>query len=269
MRTRCRTSRIPSAELLKFEKELLGFYITSHPSPSTRPRSNATAPRPTRSSHTCAEGIEVTIGGMINRVKNSVTKNGRSAGMKMAMITLEDLEGQMDGVCFAETYEKFAAWIKTEQIVFLRGKIDRRRETPSIVVNDVIPVEESVAKLTTNVGIKLDRVRHTPTIMPELKGILSKHKGTRDVYLQVATDAGRKVSTEAQPRTVHQTISGTGRDLQRLLGSGASSSAARAHGESAPLRQQQLFKETQAESEPEPASDSAEAMVTDAARMDA
>ena len=40
---------------------------------------------------------------MINRVKKSVTKNGRSAGMSMAMITLEDLEGQIDGVLFAET----------------------------------------------------------------------------------------------------------------------------------------------------------------------
>ena len=50
-----------------------------------------------------AEGTEVTIGGMINRVKKVITKNGRIAGQKMAIITLEDLEGQIDGVILAET----------------------------------------------------------------------------------------------------------------------------------------------------------------------
>ena len=36
------------------------------------------------------------IGGMIARVKKVVTKNGRSAGMQMAIITMEDLDGQID-----------------------------------------------------------------------------------------------------------------------------------------------------------------------------
>ena len=46
--------------------------------------------------------------------------------------------------------------------MFLRGKIDRRRETPSMVVNDLVPIEEAIPRLTTSLGLKLDPLRHTP-----------------------------------------------------------------------------------------------------------
>ena len=137
------------AELLKFEKELLGFYISSHPLTEHQGALQNFSTASTKEALVCSEGTEVTIGGMINRVKKSVTKNGRSAGMSMAMITLEDLEGQIDGVLFAETYadvlKKYPDAISPERIVFLRGKIDRRRETPSIIVADAIPVEDAIA----------------------------------------------------------------------------------------------------------------------------
>src|SRR5205807_2205668 len=94
---------LPDAELLKFEKELLGFYITSHPLTEHQVAVEHYSTASSKEATTCSEGTEITIGGMINRVKKSVTKNGRSAGMMMAMITLEDLEGQIDGVLFAET----------------------------------------------------------------------------------------------------------------------------------------------------------------------
>src|SRR5690349_16570854 len=79
---------LPDAELLKFEKELLGFYISSHPLTEHQVALEHFSTASTREAMNCSEGTEVTIGGMINRVKKSVTKNGRSAGMTMAMITL-------------------------------------------------------------------------------------------------------------------------------------------------------------------------------------
>src|SRR5262249_52646427 len=85
---------LPSADLLKFEKELLGFYITSHPLTEHQNSLEQYSTATTRETMHLSEGSEVTIGGMINRVKKSVTKMGRSAGMQMANITLEDLEGQ-------------------------------------------------------------------------------------------------------------------------------------------------------------------------------
>src|SRR5207248_1732713 len=71
---------IASADLLKFEKELLGFYITSHPLTEHQATLERYSTHSAKDALNVSEGTEVTIGGMINRVKTSITKNGRSAG---------------------------------------------------------------------------------------------------------------------------------------------------------------------------------------------
>ena len=138
---------LPDAELLKFEKELLGFYISSHPLTEHQLRLEHFSTATTRDVATMAEGTEVTIGGMLGEVKKRMTKNGRSAGMPMAIIKLEDLEGQLEATIFADSLadilKRHPDAIAPESFLFIKGKIYRRRETPGVIVNDVIPVAES------------------------------------------------------------------------------------------------------------------------------
>src|SRR4029453_1459305 len=166
-----------------------------------------------------------TLGGMINRGKKVITKNGRSAGMPMAIITLEDLEGQIDGTLFAETYaevcQRYPDAVAAESIVFVRGKVDRKRETPSLLVNEVIPVAESVARLTTAVALKLDPARHAPDVVAQLESLLKRHKGNTEVFLQVATSPAQKVVMRLdRDRSVRPTTQLVD-DLELLLGGGA------------------------------------------------
>jgi DNA polymerase-3 subunit alpha len=188
---------LPNAELLKYEKEFLGFYITSHPLTEHQATIDRYTTHTTRDAMGCGEGAEVTIGGMISRVKKTVTKNGRSAGMQMAMITLEDLDGQIDGVLFAETFadvnQKYPDAVAAESIVFIKGKVDKRRETPSIVVNEVLPVGESIPRMTTSIVLKFDDTRHNADVIGELRERLRKHAGRTPVFAQVATRPGQSV----------------------------------------------------------------------------
>jgi DNA polymerase-3 subunit alpha len=216
---------LPDAELLKFEKEFLGFYISSHPLTEHQVALEHYSTASTREAANCAEGTEVTVGGMINRVKKVVTKNGRSAGMPMAIITLEDLEGQIDGTMFAETYaeicQKYPDAVSAESIVFVRGKVDKKRETPSLLVNEVIPIAESVARLTTAVALKLDPLRHARDVVSQLEPLLKRHKGNTEVFLQVATTPTQKVVMRLdRERSVRPTPALVD-DLEMLLGSGA------------------------------------------------
>ena len=36
-----------------------------------------------------------------------------------------------------------------ESICFVRGKVDKKRETPSLLINEILPVAEAAARLTT------------------------------------------------------------------------------------------------------------------------
>jgi DNA polymerase III subunit alpha len=170
--------------------------------------------------------------------------------MKWAILELEDLEGKIEGMCFAESYADISARypdaLKAERIVFIKGKVDKKRETPSLMVNDVLPVEIAVEKLTTNVGVKLDRARHPADVLPQLQSVLGKHPGKKDFFIQVATSDGKKVSMK---------VGGDGRgvritkdlidDLQQLLGNDSLMLAGEGSRRAKRLQQQALFKEEQ------------------------
>jgi DNA polymerase-3 subunit alpha len=238
---------LQSAELLKFEKELLGFYITSHPLTEHQVAMDAYTTATTREAMNLAEGTEVTIGGMISRVKKVITKNGRSAGMPMGIITLEDLEGQIDGTMFAETFAditaKFPNAVANESIVFVKGKVDKKRETPSLLINEVLPISEAIPRLTTNVALKLDPAKHNDDVMKGMKELLAKHKGNLRVFAQIVTNEGQKV-TMSMPKelSVRPSIA-LQEDIDQLLGSGTLLLLGEGARRLKRLRQQQLFKQ--------------------------
>jgi DNA polymerase-3 subunit alpha len=191
---------------------------------------------------------------MISRVKKSVTKNGRSAGMQMAMITLEDLDGQIDGVLFAETLadivKRHPDAVSLERIVFLRGKIDRRRETPSIVVNDLITIEDAIGRLTTSVGLKLDPARHAPALATELDPLIRRHKGNVEVYVQITTNATQRVVLRLDRERFVRPSQELKGDLERLLGTDCVQFSGAGTRRRKKAQQQALFKEEPIEAVP-------------------
>ncbi len=238
---------LPNAELLKYEKELLGFYITSHPLTEHQAALEHYSTATTRDAMNVSEGTEVTIGGMVSRIKKSVTRNGRSAGQTMAMITLEDLEGQIEGVLFAEMFadilKRHPAALALEHIVFMRGKVDKRRETPSIVVNEMIPVEDAVSRLTSAIALKLDPARHTSGIVAEIEPLLARHKGNAEVYLQIAASPTQKVTMRLDRERFLKASPELVDELERLLGTGSVQLCGQGTRRKKRQQQQEMFKE--------------------------
>ena len=173
------------AQLLKAEKETLGFYITSHPLTSYgRELANLGNTTLARIKELPADAA-VTVGCMISQVRNTVVKKGRSAGNRMAMLTVEDLTGQSDCVVFSDVYEQAASLLAPEAMVFLRGSVDRRQETPSIIINEVIPMAEAVQRLTDKVLLRLDGILDGPDGTAALHDTLSACKGQCPLYLDL------------------------------------------------------------------------------------
>jgi DNA polymerase-3 subunit alpha len=236
-----------NAELLKFEKELLGFYITSHPLTAHQATIERYSTASTREAMNLSADTEITIGGMINRVRKVPTKTGRSAGQLLAMITLEDLEGQMDAVLFADTLAevngKHPDSVAVEQIVFLKGRIDRRRETPSIVVSELIPIEQAVSRLTTGLLVKLDGARHEPGIVRQIKPILSKYTGRLPIYIEICLPSSGttvlKINGDMGVKAKERLLE----DLDGVLGAGGAQLIGAGTKRQRRLAQQQLFKE--------------------------
>jgi DNA polymerase III subunit alpha len=242
---------LPGAELLKYEKDLLGFYITSHPLNEHQATIDRYATASTRQALAMNEGSDVTVGAMISGVKKVITKNGRSAGQPMAVVSLEDLDGQMEITVFADSLadmiKRYPDCLKPESIVFVKGRVDKRRQKPGLVASDVIPIDQASAKLTTAVKLELSAGCDAAGLIPKLKLALSKNPGGVEVYLQVPASDGSvvvlRLDRQWNVRPTGQLVD----DLELILGQGRVQMAGAGARRQKKAEQQALFAEAQAE----------------------
>jgi DNA polymerase-3 subunit alpha len=186
-------------ELLQAEKETLGFYITSHPLVKYGREIEALA-QPGNMNltrlDTVGHGTRVSLGCMISQVRPTFTKKD---GKKMAMMTVEDLTGKADAVVFPRSYEQYAQLLTPDNIVFLVGSVDRQRERPSILVDEILPVDEAVEKFTAALRLRLNGALLQEDRLKELQDLLCEHRGNIPLLLQVRPTSRPDVLTVIRP----------------------------------------------------------------------
>ncbi len=129
---------IEMSEKLKWEKELLGLYVSSHPLENFK----KVLSRETISLSEIDKslvGRVVTVGGIISSIKKVLTKKGNP----MVFLTFEDLTNQMEVIVFPSILERYSDVIKEENIVLITGKVNNRDETPKVICQEIREIIES------------------------------------------------------------------------------------------------------------------------------
>jgi DNA polymerase-3 subunit alpha len=118
----------PEREKLANEKEVLGFYLSSHPLAEHEEALGTFCTHSTVSAANLSARSEVLVGGMLSALKFSHTKNPRpgSTSTKYAMFDLEDLEGVLRCIVWPEEFARYAELVTPDAILILRGRIDKR-----------------------------------------------------------------------------------------------------------------------------------------------
>ncbi len=130
-------------QLQMFEKEFLGFYVTSHPLSTIRDK------LPFLMTHKISEISElandklVTICGLVTGVKQIPTKKDPSKFIKF--VSIEDLTGKIETICFNNKISEFGSMLDAEQRVIISGRVSRRNdeEAPTLIIENVKPVDNS------------------------------------------------------------------------------------------------------------------------------
>ena len=138
-------------EKLSKEKQVLGVYVSGHPFekymnafPDCTFDCSAfddyvEDEDGTRSYNRISDGMYITMAGIIASYRRTTTKR---TGNYMAFISLEDVYGNIDCVCFPAIYEKFKGEIANDKIVKVKGKLDIDAEKGiSLIVDEIIPLE--------------------------------------------------------------------------------------------------------------------------------
>lgn len=147
----------PKNELLAFEREMLGMYVSDHPLSGMKRVLEGLA-----EDHivdlTSDEGkgndSPVKIAGLVTAVNVKISKR---SGQQWAIAKIEDMTGSVEVLFFAKTYENIAADLVQDNIVVVGGRLRREDESVSIYASDLsVP----------NLSLRLDHLDEVDLLLP-------------------------------------------------------------------------------------------------------
>ena len=126
-----------------FEKEFLGFYVTSHPLSTIRDKLPFLMTHKISQIHEVPNDKVVTICGLVTGTKQIPTKNDPTKYVRF--VTIEDLTGKIDTLAFNSKIAEYNDFLQNEQRIIVSGKVSRRGEDdpPIILIDTVKPVDNS------------------------------------------------------------------------------------------------------------------------------
>jgi DNA polymerase-3 subunit alpha len=181
----------PESQLLTHEKEMLGFYVTKHPLTRYKGLLEKISTCPTGRLASRKDGEEIAMGGILSKVKFTVTKR---ANEKMAIATLEDLDGTVEVLFFPTSYQKAAGYIKKDSFIYVKGRLSLREEEPKIIANEASDLEDAFSKFSKSITV----VMHNHGALQkenfeELKKVLGQYRGDVPVYIAFTTRDNERV----------------------------------------------------------------------------
>lgn len=216
--------------LLKFEKDIVGIYISGHPLDDYMDyyekfnlTSDMLAPKEEELGDEESEGLEdeavyeqvydgmkVTCGGIVTE-KRKIMKDGK----EMAFIKLEDLNGIIEVSLFANVYPKFKTFIDEEALITVKGRISMRNGTPSVTAEEIIPWkrkhEESKHEQDQKLYLKLDT--KDIDLFTKVTSVLKSYPGDTEVVIK-CTSTNRPFAFRQKVKTGNYLLN----ELYGLLG---------------------------------------------------
>jgi len=145
----------PYHELLAKEKDVLNFYVSGHPLDKYKDeiRGFSSFTLNAEDLGRARNSQQVIVGGLITSFKTHIQKNGK----QMAFCELEDFDGTVEMIVFAEPFEKFGHLLAPNVMIMVKGQISLREgETkPKIMADQILSLSEARERLARSVHIKV------------------------------------------------------------------------------------------------------------------
>jgi DNA polymerase-3 subunit alpha len=170
------------ADRLRFEKEMLGLYVSDHPLLGVE------AALRRKVDCAIAEAVErddsnmLVLGGLITNLARKFTKKGD----QMAVFVLEDLDATIECTVFARDLMELGHKLVDDAIVTVKGRLDRRDDTRvGFMVRDVQVLEGLDAGAAAPLRLRVPATSLSEARITQIRQILSEHPGESPVYLHI------------------------------------------------------------------------------------
>jgi DNA polymerase-3 subunit alpha len=171
--------------LLAMEKEALGLYVSSHPLEGLRDQLHEEIDTPVARLAEARDGVAIWSGGLVAGLQKRLMKNGGA----MATFRLEDIDGGCEVLAFNDVYEQSRHMLVEDNIVKVKGKVDRRSEDETKLIAIEIKPFSGVSE-TRPLNVVVDAERAQADLFDELREILVNFPGPVPVVLTMVTRDG-------------------------------------------------------------------------------
>lgn len=189
---------------LQCEKDVFGFYLTSHPLSEYADQLKQFASNTISDLQEIEDRVEVMLGGMIASIKKAQTKSpSRNGNSKYVNFDLEDPTGIIRCIMWPDDYARYTEEVVPDALCFIQGRAERRGREPNVIVNKFMTLEKAEREFTEKLAIKFQKGYHNESDMRTVRKVLQNHPGKTAVILVVES------APEEQPDDHYRCILGT------------------------------------------------------------
>lgn len=177
------TDKWSSEEKQSYEKDMLGYYVTSHPLEQFEYETEGLSSHKLELKSNFKSDIDIQIAGVITSFKLKKTK----AGNVMGILQLEDLTGSIECLLMPQHVETFSHLTVEDKLVFLTGTTSRNNdsEDPKIRINQIIELEKAAEQLSRMIKISIPHAFLTEPLIARLERIMSVNPGSCPLYIDL------------------------------------------------------------------------------------
>ena len=162
---------------------MLGFYLSGHPL-SEHEWQLEHYVTPLNELEDLPDGFEIRVAGLIRGFSKSVVKKTKEV---YGRFILEDLHSHVEVIAWPEVYRKHGKLLGKDQLVALKGRLDKSGERTQVIANEAIELEGMAAKWAKGVRLMMNVVGLDDSLLPKVKEICERHPGSAKVYFHMQT----------------------------------------------------------------------------------
>jgi DNA polymerase-3 subunit alpha len=182
----------PETEKLKYEKEALDFYFSSHPLAQHEDDIRRFATHSVGQMPDLADGQEVIMGGMLTGVRFRNTQKARNGNSRYVLCTIEDFTGSMKCVMWPDDLARHKDDVYDDRVCFIRATVNKKRDDPVLVLTRILSIEEAQRELTKGLVLQLRLGDHDEGHVDAIGRVLQRSPGSCPVFLTVRDRVGKR-----------------------------------------------------------------------------
>lgn len=171
---------IPQRQLLAFEKEMLGVYVSDHPLTEWRDALEGASDIEIAQIAPEMDRARLTVAGMVARLEKRYNKDGKP----WCIFLLEDFSGAIEVVVFHKKYEEVADLLADDAVLSVKGRADLKDNSRKMIADEIRPLRRGPAR-PSRLLLVVDAERYTEEVESRVKSILVEHAGAIPVYLRL------------------------------------------------------------------------------------